>query len=111
MLKGLKDKTVSKTLMVALNNFLIKDYGKVLDLSINSKDKSVELTLDLDGESQPLNVKIVKYEVLEKSGESFIKINEIETSREWINRVASSYINGKKFKVPAEFVKILNMII
>jgi hypothetical protein len=97
--------------MVALNNFLIKDYGKILNLSINSKDKSVGLTVDLNGEKEPLNIKISNYRVFEKNGESFIKINGIETSRDWINRVASSYLSGKEFKVPDEFVKILNMVI
>ena len=106
----IKDKTLSVTAKIAINT-QIKEYGKMLKLNLNSEEKSIELEVMLDGEKEPLTVKVDNYALEEEQGKYFLKIYGVETSRAWINTIASSYLEGKSFKIPAEYAKMLKVIV
>ncbi len=110
MLKGFKDIAISKGLQMTANN-LIKEYGKVLKLNVNSNDKSIDLEIMLEGELEPISVKIDKYTLIEKNGKKFIKIDDIHTSRTWLNRVAVNFLNGKEFELPDKYADIIETLI
>ncbi len=112
MLKKMKDLTLSKGVQVAINNSKkFKEYGEILKLNLNSEQKSIEVEAMLDGEMEPLAVKINKYEIIEENGKHMIRIHGIETSRAWINTVASSYLEGKSFKISSEYAKMLKVVV
>ncbi len=110
MFKKVKDVGVSKVVKVAINN-QIKEYGKMLKLNLNSTQKSIEMEVMLDGEHEPLAVHVKNYEMTEENGKHFLKVHGVITSRAWINTVASSYLEGKTFEVPAEYAKMLKVVI
>ena len=110
MLKLFKDTAISKGLQLASNS-LIKEYGKVLKLNINSKDKSIDLEVMLEGELEPISVNIGGYHIIEDSGKKFIVLDNITTSRAWLNRVANNFLNGKRFELPQQYADLLEMII
>jgi hypothetical protein len=70
----------------------------------------MEFEIDLKGESEALKVKINSYKIFEKDGKNFIKIDGLETSREWINIFASNYLNGREFEIPKDIVILLSML-
>lgn len=109
MLSKIKDKTLSAGARVAINRQL-KEYGKMLKLNLDSQEKSIELEVLLDGEKEPLSVKVDNYRLEEDQGKFFLKIYGVHTSRAWINTVASSYLEGKSFEIPAEYAKMLKVI-
>lgn len=109
MFDKLKDAGISKGAQMAINN-QIKEYGKVLRLNLDSKAKSIELEVELKGEKAPLSVSVERYNIIEDSGRHFVEINGVNTSREWINIVASSYLEGKHFEIPAEYAKMIKVI-
>ena len=106
----IKDKTLSAGAKLAINAQL-KEYGKMLKLNLNSQEKSIELEVLLDGEKEPLTVKIDNYILEEDQGKFFLKIYGVKTSRAWINTIASSYLEGKSFEIPAEHAKMLKVIV
>jgi hypothetical protein len=106
----IKDKTLSTAAKVAMNTQL-KEYGKMLKLNLDSKEKSIELEVMLDGEKEPLTVKVDNYALEEDQGKYFLKIYGVQTSRAWINTIASSYLEGKSFEIPAEYAKMLKVIV
>jgi hypothetical protein len=65
----------------------------------------------LEGEKEPLTVKVENYALEEEKGKYFLKIYGVETSRAWINTLASSYLEGKSFEIPAEYAKMLKVIV
>ena len=110
MLKKMKDVTLSKGVKVAINS-QIKEYGKMLKLNLDSTNKSIEMEVMLDGEHEPLAVHIKKYELVEEDGKYMLIIHDVSTSRAWIDVVASSYLEGKAFEIPAEYAKMLKVIV
>ena len=92
-------------------NTKLKEYGKMLKLNLNSQEKSIEMELLLDGEKESLTVKVDNYILEEDQGKYFLKIYGVETSRAWINTIASSYLEGKAFEIPAEYAKMLKVIV
>ena len=110
MFKAIKDTAVSKGLQLTANS-LIKEYGKVLKLNVNSKDKSIDLEVMLDGEVEPISIKVGKYDIIEENGKKFIEIDNITTSRSWLNKVAINFINGKKLELPQKYSDIIESII
>ena len=83
----------------------------MLKLNLDSKEKSIELEVMLDGEKEPLTVKVDNYTLDEEQGRFFLKIYGVQTSRAWINTIASSYLEGKSFEIPAEYAKMLKVIV
>ena len=110
MLKKIKDATLSKGAKIAINN-QIKEYGKILKLNLDSTQKSIEMEVMLEGEHEPLSVHVKNYEMTEANGKHFLKVHGMTTSRVWINTIASSYLEGKTFEVPAEYAKMLKIVI
>jgi metal-dependent hydrolase (beta-lactamase superfamily II) len=110
MLKKMKDAALSKGAKIAINN-QIKEYGKMLKLNLDSEKKSIEMEVMLEGEKEPLTVNVQKYEMTQQGDKHFLKIQGVKTSRAWINTVASSYLEGKTFEIPAEYAKMLKVVI
>jgi len=110
MLKKMKDAALSKGAKVALNTYL-KEYGKMLKLNLDSKNKSITLEVLLEGEKEPLSVNVERYELTEEQGKHLLKIYGIHTSRAWINTFAGSYLEGKSFEIPEEHAKMLRVIV
>lgn len=109
MFGKLKDAGLSKGAQIAINNQM-KEYGKVLRLNLDSQTKSIELEVELKGENAPLKVEIDRYSIEEVGEEYFLTLNGVRTSREWINILASSYLEGKRFEIPAEYAKVIKVI-
>ena len=110
MFKKIKDAALSKGVKIAINNYM-KEYGEMLKLNLDSEKKSIEMEVMLEGEKEPLTVNVDKYEMTQNGGKYFLKIQGVKTSRAWINTVASSYLEGKTFEIPAEYAKMLKVIV
>lgn len=78
-------------------------YGKMTTIQIDSTAKHIHVELDLKGEPEPLKIEVKSYKLNTVSGETFIEMGDIETSREWINQLISAYLPPEKkcFKVPS----------
>ena len=106
----MKDTALSHGARITINTQM-KDYGKVQKLDLNSKQKSIDLEVMLDGEVEVLSVHIDNYELTETDGFHQLKVSGITTSRAWINTVASSYLEGKAFDITEEYAKMLKSVL
>jgi len=105
-----KDLALSKGAQMAINN-KISDYGKVTNLSLNSKNNSIKLEVMLEGEAEPLYVNVDNYELKNNSGEYEMILTGITTSRMWLNKLSSQYLDGKGFEIPAKYAQMLEKIV
>ena len=110
MFGKMKDVALSVGAKKAINS-QIKEYGEMLKLNLDSNNKSLEAEVMLEGEKEPLTVKIARYEMREEKGKHFLKINGVTTSRAWINTVATTYLEGKDFEISAEYASIIKALI
>jgi len=105
-----KDTILAKTTQIAVNS-QIKKFGKMLSLVLNSKAKNIDLEVMLDGEHESLAIHIRNYEIVEENEKHFIKIQNIVTSRAWIDEAIVPRLEGKSFELPAKYIKLIKMAI
>jgi len=84
-------------------------YGHMTHIQIDSTAKTIHVELDLKGEFLPLKIDVANYELTTEAGETFIKLGDIQTSREWIDHLISNYlpVEKKRFKVPGAVKALL----
>jgi len=112
---GIKDSTLSLLLKKYINN-LIDEYGEMVNLRIDSKNKKVSLNLLLKGEKENILVDIEEYEVIKKSDRTFIKFKRISSSREWIETLVSNiiipnYAPNNKFEIDSKYASIIELLV
>ena len=110
MIRKLKDKTLSRGLALALDN-RIRQYGRILDLRLDSLNKRLELEILLKGEAEPLQIRIENYEVREEAGRWYLLAKELKTSREWIETLAREYLSERPIEIPERYAKMLRLVI
>lgn len=78
----------------------IANYGVVNKLLFDSKLKTLSAILQLRGEPNELEVTIVRYSTHKVSEKSFVRVEEIEVNREWMQAVANDLLVGREIEVP-----------
>jgi hypothetical protein len=81
-----------------LNRIYLEPYGCLTELVIDAKSKSLSLKLELKGESQPLEIRVKQYQLIERGEETFLELGEIATSREWLDTLLREHLNEKIIK-------------
>src|ERR1043166_4607259 len=107
---GAKDWLIEKTAAAMLNQSVLKPYGELTRLKVDTTKRSIEGELELKGETQPVRIDIREYELLEEADATWFIIKDISTSREWLTILAQDFAVGRKLKIPASVRPFLPMI-
>ncbi len=107
MLQKMKDVALSHGARIAMNK-QISEYGEIVKLNLNSKFKTMEMEIMLDGENECINIQVEHYEITE---ENTLRISGVTTSKAWITTLAHAHLEGKNFDVPDEYAKMLRAVI
>jgi hypothetical protein len=105
-----KDKALSMAIKKAIN-FKLKEIGEMLELKLDSKQKTLDLEVLLDGEKEALGIHIGTYTIDEIEGKYFLSVKDITTSRAWINTLIEQYFQQNRFEIPEEYAKMLKVVI
>jgi hypothetical protein len=81
----------------------------MLNLKVNSENKSIKIDMMLKGEAENLTIEITKYNIAEENGKVFIEIVDLKTNREWLNIVIETFLSKKRVEVPQKFVPLLDI--
>lgn len=106
----MKDWLIEKTVPGLLNDRVLKPFGELTGFKFNSRERSADAELMLKGETQPVRLRIGSYDLLNEGGRTFVVINNLQTSREWMTRLAEEFVVGKKFELPESVAKYAAMI-
>jgi len=98
--QDVRDSAVETGIRVYLSNIL-KPFGTMTNLTIDSKARTIHLELELKGETSSIRIEIEKYALHEEGGELFLEILAIRASREWMNLAADQFVKNKRFKIPS----------
>lgn len=100
-LNSAKDRLLASGARARLNK-LIERYGSLLDLQLNTIDRSLSLTLQLKGEQTPVEIHLHEYTLWTLDGKSVLLIDgrKIETSREWLTALIRDRVGEKRLDVP-----------
>lgn len=99
-----------KALSVALNAMLTSKAGKYLlkhELTINSEQRKMSVTLLLKGESSKLDVEIGEYEFAQENGKTYFLFRSFSASRDWLDDFGQDHLLGRRFKIPEKFASLV----
>jgi hypothetical protein len=88
-------------------NHLLKDIGKIINLTIDTKDKMISMEILLKGETENLELVIGKYGISKHN--DFIMLRNIKTNKEWLKNLMDKFIADKKLSVPKKFRSYLDI--
>jgi hypothetical protein len=101
---------VTSNLLKSVINKKIIRYGRMLNLNLDSKNKSITLNVLLAGEESPLEIDIGRYDIVNQNDKYYLEINEVSTSRLWLNVLAEETLNGEKIEIPSKIAKLLKVV-
>lgn len=100
MFTGLKDSFTSsaaKSLIAAR----LDRYGKLTDLRIRSRERTISVELVLEGELQPVTIHIGRYRITGSNSDHTLVIENISASRQWLQNLLEDVVVEKPFPVPS----------
>lgn len=80
------------------------------ELSIDTKNKCVRVRLELLGETEPIEVEILRYSLKEKGEMTYITIEEATSSRQWVTAALREFVVGQDLALPAKAGALLKLL-
>ena len=100
MFGGIKDSLTSSAAKSMLASRLDR-YGKVTELQIRSREKTILIELLLEGEEIPIGVKVERYRITGKNGENALVVEQVSATRAWLQNLLQDLLVEKPLPVPA----------
>ena len=86
-------------------------YGKMLNLNIDSANKTVCAEVLPIGETAPITV-TARYEICRRDGDAGLQLSEISTSKEWINVLLQELKRTEAvIPLPAQYARLLGLML
>ena len=80
------------------------------ELSIDTKKKLIRVRLELLGENEPIDVEILRYSLKEKGEATYITIEEVTSSRQWLAVALREFLVGQDLAIPAKASAVLKLL-
>jgi hypothetical protein len=109
-LNYLKDKIASPLIMLALQKLII-DFGKIADFQIDSRKRTIVVSLLLYGEPRPIGITITDYRIENSDSHMFFIIRKISSTRAWVTALANKYPEKLRIELPEQFRKIVSLLL
>ena len=100
MFNGLKD-SLSSTAAKSLLASRIDRYGKLTDLRIRSREKTIFAEIVLEGEEIPIAIQIERYRITGSGGEYAVVVERVSASRPWLQNLLEDLVVEKPLPVPS----------
>jgi len=102
-----KDWLSEKTVPHVLNETLLRDYGEIISLEIDSGEKTLHADVLLRGEKEPIRIEIQRYEISRQEDRTCFIARKIETSRAWITTLAQQQLIGRPIPLPPQLSGVI----
>jgi hypothetical protein len=89
----------------------LANYGRISNFTLDSRQKKVRLEMLLHGETEPLNIVIEDYAIVETGGSANFVIRRASASRPWVQRVIDDFLIGRPFLIPEKYSALAKMVI
>jgi len=109
-LMGAKDWLMEKAAVVMINQAVLKPYGTLTALKLDTTARTINAELQLNGETEPVRIEVHEYELLEEAGKAFVVLKSLSTSRSWLTRLANDFAVGRRFALPESVRKFIPLI-
>ncbi|GAB6035954.1 hypothetical protein JCM15519_05130 [Fundidesulfovibrio butyratiphilus] len=100
MLRGVRDKAVSRAASVALR-LKFRRWCDMLKIDIDSAAKVLVLEGQPKGETQPLRIELTGYKLETVGQKAVLTWERLTVSREWLTELAKVALPGNRLELPA----------
>ena len=106
-MNGFKDKATALILKRFANaNQFVAEFGQIENLKINSSNKTILVVAKFKGERESVTISIDGYEIIKKDNKHFVKLNNVSTTKEWLNVVLSKQNFDSCLEIPARLAYV-----
>jgi hypothetical protein len=105
MFSGIRDSMVKNLIASKISR-----YGKLTDLRLNSKDRTILLELWLEGEQSSLVVEILGYRLTGDANAPLLTIEKARASRPWLDLLMQDFLIGRPLPIPPMALLVLGDI-
>ncbi|WP_414661718.1 hypothetical protein [Horticoccus sp. 23ND18S-11] len=106
MFYAAKDMMAAKAAKTYLNN-VIKAYGRVEELIVDSKRRRIELSCQLEGEVSLIGVTIEQYRLERRDEKTFVAVVASSATRPWMQAAMRQHLHGREFELPSWAAAVL----
>lgn len=99
MFNAFKD-TLSSTAAKSLLASRLDRYGKLTDLRIRSREKTISAELLLEGEAVPVTIEVGRYRITGNGGAYSLVVEGVSASRPWLRNLLEDVLVEKPLPVP-----------
>lgn len=89
----------------------IGEAGEIEAFSIDTATKCILLSVRLDGEAEPVSIKVQRYRVEQSGGHVHFLVQEIMVSRRWLDVLCQRFVARKRFRLPDEYATIVQKLL
>lgn len=82
-------------------NGLIAPYGRLVELRIDSRQRTIEASCLLHGESEPIVVTVGSYVVETDGSKRFLRVCDCACTRAWAQALLKNLVEGRRLELPA----------
>jgi hypothetical protein len=99
-----KDRLISERIKHELSTHLAR-YGEVLDVKLNTRERSVQLSIKLKGEPDLTTVNIGKYALIKEDTRLWVTVDSqsIEASKEWLTLLLQDQAGRQRLPIPQKY--------
>lgn len=100
MFSRIKDSLASTAAKSLLASSLDR-YGKITDLRISSREKTIAAELLLQGEAEPVMIRVERYRIIGGNGDFSLVVESVTASRVWLENLLNDLLVEKPVAVPS----------
>jgi len=82
----------------------------MINFKLDSKTKAISFSIHPKGEEDSIDFRVDKYNLTHEGEKFFIEVSEISTNREWMNIAIGNFMPEGKFPIPAEYEKLIRLV-
>ena len=113
-LKGVLSHAKDAGASVAIEHLLAKrlePYGELKGLKLNSRERSIEVEVFLKGETEPLRVEVLEYELQMGPDQDYLVVKRVVASREWVTTLLNDFVVGRRQPLPHQHSKLVRLVL
>jgi hypothetical protein len=108
-IKGCKDSAISSAMKILAEKY-VSGFARINTIEIDSSNRSLMAEVLLKGETEPIILTVVRYEIITKGEKRLFVPHAVSSSRQWIDTLAKEYLQGRAFEIPAPLAKTLTFL-
>jgi hypothetical protein len=108
-IKGSKDSAISSAMKILAEKY-VSGFAHINTIEIDSSNRSLVAEVLLKGETEPIILTVVGYEIITKGEKRLFIPHTVSASRLWIDSLAKEYLQGRAFEIPTPFAKALTFL-